>query len=176
MAASLILILVVADQLMKALVEAGIAPDRQITVIDGFFSLVHVKNTGAAFSLFAGQTWSRVFLSAISFVVSMLLIRWIGKLSDKKAVGILSVILAGSLGNLIDRVRLGAVTDFLSFRFGPYSFPSFNVADICVTLGVIFLLLNVLFDKSFSERLLKAFNGVSDLPGESAAGEAEELP
>ena len=140
------IILIVIDQLVKAWVRAAIPLGSSIPFIPWVMDLTYTQNTGAAFSSFSGLTWLLSLVSLAASVVIAVLIwknffpgAW-GKLS-------LSLILAGAVGNLIDRVFLGFVTDMFATTF--IDFAVFNVADICVTVGgalrVVYVLL--LWDK-----------------------------
>lgn len=115
------------------------------TIIPGFFDLVHARNTGIAFSLFAdsGPLVREWFLPALTIgaLVFVLALFWRhdGGLRGQAA---LSLILAGAAGNLYDRLLYGYVTDFLDFYVGSYHWPAFNVADSCITVGALLLLLD----------------------------------
>lgn len=117
-------------------------------VIPGFFNLVHVRNTGSAFSLFAGAnpSWRLPF-----FIVSTLLIVGVILFAYTKVRReetwlrtAYSLIVGGALGNLIDRLRFGEVVDFLDFYVGSYHWPAFNVADSAITTGALMLLVSML--------------------------------
>lgn len=114
-------------------------------VIAGFFNLVHARNTGIAFSLFADagplvREWflPLLTLAAIVFVLALFW-RYEGGLRGRTA---LALILAGAAGNLYDRLVYGYVTDFLDVYVGSYHWPAFNVADSCITVGAVVLLLD----------------------------------
>lgn len=137
--AALVLVL---DLASKQLVLQQMQPYRDVLALTGFFNLVHVHNTGAAFSLFADQPgWQRGFFIllalAASVVILVLLQRSRGKALFSMA---LSLILGGALGNLIDRLRFGHVIDFLDFHLGGWHWPAFNVADSAITLGAALLI------------------------------------
>ncbi|MBP7401408.1 MAG: signal peptidase II [Clostridia bacterium] len=137
-------LLICVDQMTKALVISAIGPWERIPVIKGFFYLVNRTNTGGAWSLFAGFDWSILVLSILSgvacLVIAVLMVRW--KSTPMRVC--LSVILAGSAGNLIDRAVYSGVTDFLSFRFFGYEFPTFNFADMLLVCGTIVMILLLL--------------------------------
>jgi signal peptidase II len=137
----------VLDQLTKLLV-IGIFPLYSMrVVIPGFLNLVHARNTGAAFSLLAGaNTWWRqaLFVGLTIIVLGILLFSY-GKLSKndywtKTAYALIS---GGAVGNLVDRLRLGEVVDFLDFYIGSYHWPAFNVADSAITIGACMLLISL---------------------------------
>ena len=136
----LCLLLATADQAIKALVRQ--CPDSEILFdVPHVVSIVHRRNTGAAFSLLAGRTALVTLLSAILLAsVVWLFVRMIRPSRAAKLA--LAVLIGGGLGNTIDRVLLGSVTDYIRVLF--ISFPVFNFADICITLSIgvlLFLLL-----------------------------------
>lgn len=129
----LIGILVLIDQITKFLVKTKIALESSITVIPNFFELTYVRNDGAAFSILEGKTW---FLILITLVILAFIIIYSFKNKIKHTEKIiLSILTAGIIGNLIDRILYGYVIDFLSFKIINYDFPVFNIADILVCVG-----------------------------------------
>jgi len=146
------LVVIVLDQITKVAVIRALQPYEAISVIPGFFNLVHVRNPGIAFGLLSqlGTAWSRVLLSALTTAAVILLIYWFGRVRDKdrKAAFGLSLVIGGAVGNLIDRLRLGEVVDFLDFYVGSFHWPAFNVADSAVTVGTLLLALSILFEGS----------------------------
>ena len=136
-------LVVVLDQVTKAAVVARIPLHAQVNVIPGLFDLTHVKNTGAAFGLFASfdAAWKAAALNlvalAVFFGVLVFALRSPAGLVRLQLA--LSLVLGGAVGNLVDRVRLGSVTDFLLFYVGRHQWPSFNVADSAITVGVVLL-------------------------------------
>jgi signal peptidase II len=130
---------VLLDQLTKLLVVRHLPLGARIPVIEGFFNLVHIRNPGAAFGLLADLSPNYAWLFFIGTTTLVLLVvgyLW-WRLSDRDRLAALgySFILAGALGNLIDRVRFGEVIDFLDFYLGRRHWPAFNVADSMVCLG-----------------------------------------
>lgn len=129
----------VADQAVKAVVKAQIPLHSSVPLWPGVFHLTHVQNDGIAFSMLAGKTW-------LITTASMLIMAGI-VLSERRAKGgldrftgvALALPLGGALGNLIDRLRSGLVTDFLDFR--AINFAIFNVADTAITIGICLLAL-----------------------------------
>ena len=140
--------IIIADQATKwAIVEWVPLYDR--VPINGFVNLTHQKNTGAAFSFLANAGgWQRWFFVVLATVVSAVIAVWIWRIrKDRQAVlsiG-LAFVLGGAIGNLIDRVRLGHVTDFIQVWFGNWAFPSFNVADAGISVGAALLIIDALF-------------------------------
>lgn len=146
-----IILLASADQLLKAVVRSSITPLESIPVIDGFFNLVNRKNPGAAWSFLADQDWGIYVLTAVSGIVTLMMLFIIIRSQNKRLQACLAIISAGSLGNLVDRIRYRAVTDYLDFHFGNYVFPTFNLADMLIVCGTILLALLILTDHSLLE-------------------------
>ena len=114
-----------------------------VTVIDNFFYLRHLENEGAAFSILQGRT---LFLVIMTSVISLIILGILIKNKNRFLRTTLSLILAGAMGNLYDRIfRGGRVIDFIEFRFGSYAFPTFNIADCFVVVGTILLAIYILF-------------------------------
>ena len=142
------LIVVAADQVTKwAIVEWVRLYDR--VPINDFMNLTHQRNTGAAFSFLADAGgWQRWFFIVLSSVVSGVIAVWIWRIRYEGQLVLaagLSLVLGGAIGNLIDRVRFGYVTDFIQVWFGDWAFPSFNVADAGITVGAALLIIDALF-------------------------------
>ncbi|MFD1391989.1 signal peptidase II [Lacticaseibacillus jixianensis] len=133
-------LLVGLDQLVKAWVVAHIAVNHTVAFLPGL-ALTHLQNDGAAFSMLRGQQWFFYLITAVSLVVVYWLWRDAGRNRFYK-VG-LTLIVAGTLGNFIDRLRLGYVTDMFETTF--MNFAIFNVADACLTIGVVFVVIYLLF-------------------------------
>lgn len=148
----LIAALLVADQVTKALIAGNIALNSSIEVIPRFLNLVHVRNKGAIFGFFSQSANTLVFilLTLASFAALGLVVFYFLKTPprEKFLTLALSLILAGALGNLIDRVMRGSVIDFLDFSVRGWHWPSFNVADSCITVGALFLVFLFLFKRS----------------------------
>ena len=132
------IILLCIDQISKLLVVNLLTKTDSITIIKNFFYLTYINNDGAAFSILVGK---RIFLILIAVLAIVMLIRYIKKnnIQNKLELVSISLIIGGSLGNLMDRVVRGYVIDFLDFKIFNYNFPIFNLADVCITLGVILL-------------------------------------
>ncbi len=133
----------------KLAVDANLSFSDRITVIEGFFYITHVRNTGAAFGLFsdAPQLLRLTFFISVSLVAVGIIISFFRKLSpgDRLAALALGLILGGALGNLVDRVFRQEVVDFLHFRlWRDYSWPDFNIADTTIVIGVALLVLELL--------------------------------
>jgi signal peptidase II len=141
-------VVVALDQLTKAIVAARMTLHDSISVVDGCFALTYVRNTGAAFGIFAGRLFAfRVpfFLAISAFAVALLLWFLRGVPAERRwVVTACGAVVGGALGNMIDRIAFGEVIDFLDLYVGAYHWPAFNVADMAITLGVLALCLDAL--------------------------------
>lgn len=141
------------DQISKWLAINHLEPNQILSIIPEFFNLVFVKNRGMAFGIFSQSRsgFSYYLLIATTIVaigVILFFFYWIK--GEQKWIG-LSLILGGAIGNLIDRVRLGYVIDFLDFFLKGYHWPAFNIADSAVTAGTFWLLINIMKGKGLKE-------------------------
>ncbi|MBA7633008.1 Lipoprotein signal peptidase [subsurface metagenome] len=146
-----VVVLVGLDQLTKALIVRSIILQGSRSVIPGFFNLTHVRNRGAIFGFFSHSD-SRIlyiFLTLVSVAALGLVIYYFFKtpVSERLMKISLSLILAGALGNLIDRLFRGHVIDFLDFYVKDWHWPSFNVADSCITVGAFLLIFILIFKR-----------------------------
>ncbi len=137
------------DQATKGLIAAWFPLYETKPLIDGFFNLVHIRNKGMAFGIMnrPGTDWGFILLLGATLGTVALLLFWFYRLKSEER-GIvfpLSLILGGATGNLVDRMRLGEVIDFLDFHIGPYHWPAFNVADSAITVGTLWLAASILF-------------------------------
>ena len=145
---ALIVVLTAVDQIIKILVDKHIALNEVINVIKfgdtKIFSLTHIRNTGAAWSMMSGKTW---FLICLPVVVCVFALIYMYKIRKTKKLEMFSISLfvAGGIGNLIDRIRLHEVIDYILFE--PVDFPIFNFADICVVVGVILFAAAMIFEE-----------------------------
>ena len=140
-------LVVIADQATMWAVVKWVALYEKIP-LNSFINLTHHKNPGAAWSFLADAGgWQRWFFIALASVVSVVLIVWLWRIRNERQT-ILSagraLVLGGAIGNLIDRVQLGYVVDFIDVHFRGWHYPAFNVADSAITCGVILLLLDAL--------------------------------
>jgi len=131
------------DQVTKAVIVKNFLLHDSHTVINGFFNIVYVMNPGAAFGFLAdmSETFRYLFFIGITVLVMMLIIYYIVKIESQNKLYVLSLtlIFAGAVGNLIDRIRFGAVVDFLDFYIGTAHWPAFNVADSSITIGAVLI-------------------------------------
>jgi signal peptidase II len=132
------------DQLTKQMVLRFISPDEPHVVVEDFFSLVHVTNTGAAFGSFRGNNTFFIVVSCVALVIVLgVLVR--ARAGDRWRDLSLALLLAGILGNLTDRLLYGHVIDFLLFDLHiPYAhpWPAFNVADSCISVAVVLFIIH----------------------------------
>ena len=133
------------DQVTKAMIVARLpfgsyGRGAQIEVFPGFLNLVHVGNTGAAWSMFSGQSvW--LALLALGTLAAIFIWRHNLGLQHVAAQPAFGLLCSGILGNLVDRLAHGHVIDFLDFHFGAYTYPTFNVADSAICVGVFWYIL-----------------------------------
>lgn len=139
------LLFVAVDQITKAVVEKN---QTNTTVIENFFYLSYTVNSGAGFSFLADKAWGQTLFKIITPVALIgftVFYVFAVRKSYKWLTFSIALIISGTIGNYIDRLLNSRVVDFLRFQFGSYFFPTFNVADICLTVGVIMLILHFLF-------------------------------
>lgn len=151
----LLALLIVLDQGTKALflhLEATQGPNFQVEVIKNFFYFSYYRNTGAAWSILEGYPW---LLALVSFIAATLMMAYRIVRRNKLTPlykALWAMVIAGTIGNLIDRAFYKALTgeagvvDFLHFRFGNYDFPVFNVADMCLVIGLISMIVLLLIE------------------------------
>ncbi len=141
-------VIVAADQATKWAIVEWVDLYEKIP-LNSFLNITHQQNTGAAFSFLANASgWQRWFFIGLASVVSAVLAVWLWRIRDKGPLVLaagLSLVLGGAIGNVIDRIRLGYVTDFIQVMFGNWAFPSFNVADSAITVGAALLIIDALF-------------------------------
>ena len=144
----LALAVIVLDHLTKWWVSATLGYQELIPVLP-FFSLVRVHNTGAAFSFLADAGgWQRWFFIAVGIIATVIIVRLLKRHATEPRLAFsLALVLGGALGNVIDRVVLGHVVDFLYFHYRSFAWPAFNVADSAITVGAALLIWDSLFGK-----------------------------
>lgn len=157
---------VVLDQITKALIVRSFELHEYRPVIDGFFSLSHVRNRGAAFGILsnADLPFQPVLLSALSLAALLAIAYYFIRLPATARLPrlALALVLGGAVGNLIDRVRLGYVVDFVHVFWREHAWPDFNVADSAITVGVVLLILDILRE---SRNEKAAESGLDTAPG-----------
>ena len=159
------LLVVVADRLSKARVMRTMAPGESHRVLGEFFRITSVRNSGAAFGLFAGRPEVFLWVSLFAIVLVLLLYLRGGRGLRLRSLA-LGLILGGALGNLYDRIRYREVVDFFDFGLGRYHFAVFNVADSAVTVGVALLALETWLSGARSRQEAA---GVAPPPGDGGS-------
>lgn len=140
--------IIVTDQISKLAVLAHFRLHETFPLIDGLLSLTLVYNEGAAFSFLSDAGgWQRWFFAVIAIAVSAMLVVWLSRTprADWRTALPLALVLGGAIGNVIDRIRLGHVVDFVDVHYGSWSFPAFNIADSGVSVGAVLLIFFSLF-------------------------------
>jgi signal peptidase II len=141
----LILAVVALDQITKYAIEAQLSLGQSIEIINGFFSLTYARNTGAAWSILTGQMTFFYIVSAIALVVMTYFLLKTDKKENLQRIA-LALLIAGTLGNFIDRLMFQYVRDFLDFIIIGYDFPIFNVADISLNVAIGLLILEAILE------------------------------
>ena len=131
--------IVASDQLSKLWIRTNLAIGESLPLI-GRLSLIHISNTGSAFGLLANQTFLIIVISIAALLFILLFLRYLSPATRLSIVAI-GLLMGGALGNLIDRLRFGSVTDFIYFRlWGSFHWPAFNIADASIVVGVCLLI------------------------------------
>ena len=151
----IVALILLADQASKMLVAANMPLFHSIEIIPGFFNLTHIKNPGGAFGFLAGaKSHIRLFVLIFVSIAALFFLLYL-YLKTPPEYFLLSngfaLVIGGAMGNIVDRVRFGEVTDFLLFHFRGFHWPAFNVADSAITIGILIAVFYLLFTK-------KAFN------------------
>ena len=151
------LAVLVTDQVTKMIVNGQIALHERIPIIDNFLALTHVRNRGAAFGLFANVSPGILRTSLIIVSVAAVGLIWAYAREgwhEPRIMVAFGAILGGAVGNLVDRMRLGYVVDYIDVHWGPYHWPSFNVADAAITIGALTLFIAMARQGSAAEEPL----------------------
>lgn len=144
----LAVVVLVLDQATKLWVLAAMQADPGAVAVTPFLNLVLVLNPGISFGLFdGGGTASRWILTGVAVAIVVWLLVWLRRAGSPVTVTGIGLIVGGALGNMADRVRIGAVVDFLDVHAWGYHWPAFNVADAGITVGVVALLADSLFGR-----------------------------
>ena len=141
--------LIVIDQYTKFMVTLHIPLNYSVRVVEGFFNLTHIRNSGVAFGIFSGQQselkpYLLIFVSVVAIVAILAIFHQTGKEKRLVRTGLI-LIFSGAIGNLIDRVIHKEVIDFIDFFIDNQHWPAFNVADSCITIGVLFMTVDIFF-------------------------------
>ncbi len=175
------MIVLAADQLTKVWATASLKPVVFIDVIPGFFRLSYATNRGVAFSIFADSQFDiRWILSAISLIAALFVLGYFKRApADKPWLNLsLALLMAGIVGNMIDRVRLGEVVDFIELHWRDiYSWPTFNIADSAICVGAVLLALEMLREeKAARSQASGAAEMSTPAPEETGVSTSENAP
>jgi signal peptidase II len=142
---------IVLDQITKSVIAGRFGLHESYPVINGFFNLVYVMNPGAAFGFLAGAsaTFRYVFFIGINIVALALILYYLIKSKPESILIVvcLTLIFAGAVGNLFDRIRFGAVVDFLDIYIGTWHWPAFNVADSAISIGAVLMIWEMIINR-----------------------------
>jgi signal peptidase II len=138
-------IVLILDQASKFHIDYHFRLYESVTVLENFFHIVHVRNQGAAFGFLADSSFRLPFFITVALVAAVAIIWYLHQLrADQRLLQFaLSLIFAGAIGNLIDRIRIGEVIDFIDVHWYQYHWPAFNVADSAISVGVALLLIDL---------------------------------
>ena len=141
-------VIIILDQITKWMIIKWVPLYGKIPV-NSFINITHQRNTGAAFSFLADASgWQRWFFTILATIVSAYIVWWLWRIRTEGQVILsvgLSLVLGGAIGNVIDRIVLGSVVDFIQVYIASWPFPSFNIADAAITVGAVFLIIDALF-------------------------------
>ena len=140
---------IIIDQITKIAIDRSMQLYDSIPVVEHFFHITYVRNKGAAFSFLSNASWRLPFFITVSIIAAVVILIAFRKLRDdqKLAHVSLAMIFSGAVGNLIDRVRLGEVIDFLDVHWYMHHWPAFNVADSLICVGVFLLALDMILEE-----------------------------
>ena len=145
-------VLIVMDQYTKLMVSLHIPLNYSVKVVEGFFNFTHIRNSGVAFGLFASQQSEYkalmfIAISTIAIIAILVIFHQTPKEKQMVQTGLI-LIFSGAIGNLIDRILHGEVIDFVDFFINRHHFPAFNIADSCITVGVIMMVIDLFFGEA----------------------------
>jgi signal peptidase II len=143
------------DRWTKAIIQSQFALNESVSVVDGLFNITYVRNTGVAFGIFSTITSpaKSVLLSLFTLVAAIVVVVYSlsTPVRNRLLQMALGLILGGALGNLYDRLRFGYVVDFLELYFRNYHWPSFNVADSAISIGVCLLAIEIIRNETHAQ-------------------------
>ena len=136
------IITLIIDQVVKSLIEIFFNLNESVIIIKNFFNITLVHNTGGAFSIFSNYSYLFIILSIIAIII---LLKFMNNFKNNLRNSIaFGLTLSGIMSNLADRIFLGYVRDFLDFKIFGYDYPVFNIADICIVIGVLLLVIAII--------------------------------
>ena len=138
------LLFILIDQLSKILIVGNLELDHEVSIIPSFFSLMYIRNTGAAWGMFSNGT---IILAIFSLAFLVFTLKYVfSKKRSNLEIIIISMLYGGIIGNLIDRLFRNYVVDFLSFNIFGYNFPIFNIADCYIVISIGLIILKMIMD------------------------------
>jgi signal peptidase II len=145
---------IIIDQGTKIAIDRSMQLFDSVQIIENFFNITYVRNRGAAFSFLSDASWRLPFFIIISIIAALVILVAFRKLrNDQRLAHIsLAMIFSGAVGNLIDRIRLGEVIDFLDVHWYRHHWPAFNVADSLICVGVILLAIDMMLEEKRLKR------------------------
>ena len=147
--ATIAIVGILIDQITKIAVDRSMQLFDSIPIVEHFFHLTYVRNRGAAFSFLSNASWRLPFFITVSIIAAIVILVAFQKMRDdqKLAHTSLALIFSGAVGNLIDRIRLGEVIDFLDAHWYRHHWPAFNVADSLICVGVFLLAIDMFLEE-----------------------------
>jgi len=144
----LIISLVVIDHITKFLIRENLFLGQTIYILP-FLNITRIENTGIAFGLFQNYKYSNLIFTAIALLLILIMIFFIKRHTHKWINFSFLLIISGAIGNIIDRIFLGKVTDFIELHIGRYYWPAFNVSDSLITIGAVIIGINILCTRNY---------------------------
>ncbi|MFH2013154.1 MAG: signal peptidase II [Pseudomonadota bacterium] len=148
---TIVLVIILLDQFSKLYIDRVMPLHSSITILKNFIHITYIRNSGIAFGIFASHAAGlKVIFFLITSIIAILIIFFLLRSLKNTQTSLmvsLSMIMGGAIGNLIDRVRLGEVIDFIDLHWYSYHWPAFNVADSAITVGGFYLIVNTIFKK-----------------------------
>ena len=144
----IVILIIIFDQWTKSLIIKNVML-YEVLPVNSFINITHQENAGAAFSILSNAGgWQRWFLSVLAICISVYIVFWLFRLRNQDQIILsigLSLVLGGAIGNVIDRIQLGYVIDYIQIFIMGWPFPSFNIADASITVGAVILIIDALF-------------------------------
>ena len=140
---------IIIDQITKIAIDRSMQLFDSIPIVENFFHITYVRNRGAAFSFLSDASWRLPFFITVSIIAALVILIAFRKLRDDQKLAHISLamIFSGAVGNLIDRVRLGEVIDFIDVHWYRHHWPAFNVADSLICVGVFLLAIDMVLEE-----------------------------
>lgn len=148
----------IADQATKICVDKVMSLHQSIPIIDGLFNFTYMRNRGAAFSFLSNASWRLPFFIIISIVAGIIILIALKKMREEQKMAqiALAMIFSGAMGNLIDRIRMGEVIDFLDVYWNTHHWPAFNIADSLICVGVALVAIDLFREEGRQRKMLSA--------------------